>query len=138
MTKEMLFLADIYTNWCKSQGLPDFMSADDLRYGRDTTDKLNFYQMNWLECFIDVWDCINQNTQEIIMKNYEHEFHVTRRCTKMEYYTVKANSMEEAEYEAENGNELFNFDWEEFDFEIVKIEEEEIPEQQLTLSGVLV
>ena len=72
------------------------------------------------------------------MKNYEHEFHVTRRCTKMEYYTVKANSMEEAEWEAENSNELFNFDWEEFDFEIVKIEEEEIPEQQLTLSGVLV
>ena len=140
MTKEMLFLADIYTNWCKSQGLPDFMSADDLRYGRDTTDKLNFYQMNWLECFIDVWDCINQNTQEIIMqteKRYEHEFHVTRRCTKMEYYTVKANSMEEAEWEAENSNELFNFDWEEFDFEIVKIEEQEIPEQQLTLSGVL-
>ena len=62
MTKEMLFLAEIYTNWCKSQGLPDFMSADDLRYGRDTTDKLNFYQMNWLETFIDVWDCINQNT----------------------------------------------------------------------------
>ena len=58
MTKEMLFLADIYTNWCKSQGLPDYMSADDLRYGRDTTDKLNFYQMNWLETFIDVWDCI--------------------------------------------------------------------------------
>ena len=67
MTKEMLFLADIYTNWCKSQGLPDYMSADDLRYGRDTTDKLNFYQMNWLETFIDVWDCINQNSQEVIM-----------------------------------------------------------------------
>ena len=31
MTKEMLFLAEIYTNWCKSQGLPDYMSADDLR-----------------------------------------------------------------------------------------------------------
>ena len=45
--------------------------------------------------------------------------------------------MEEAEWEAENGNELFNFDWEEFDFEIVEIKEEEIPEQQLTLSGVL-
>ena len=71
MTKEMLFLAEIYTNWCKSQGLPDYMSADDLRYGRDTTDKLNFYQMNWLECFIDVWDCINQNTQEIIMTEQE-------------------------------------------------------------------
>ena len=71
MTKEMLFLAEIYTNWCKSQGLPDYMSADDLRYGRDTTDKLNFYQMNWLETFIDVWDCINQNTQEIIMTEAE-------------------------------------------------------------------
>ena len=34
MTKEMLFLAEIYTNWCKSQGLPDYMSADDLRYGQ--------------------------------------------------------------------------------------------------------
>ena len=56
---------------------------------------------------------------------------------KMEYFTVRANSMEEAEWEAENGNELFNFDWEEFDFEIVEIKEEEIPEQQLTLSGIL-
>ena len=71
------------------------------------------------------------------MKNYEHEFYVTRKCTKMEYFTVRANSMEEAEWEAENGNELFNFDWEEFDFEIVEIKEEEIPEQQLTLSGVM-
>ena len=71
------------------------------------------------------------------MKNYEHEFYVTRKCTKMEYYTVRANSMEEAEWEAENGNEYFDFDWEEFDFEIVEIKEEEIPEQQLTLSGIL-
>ena len=71
------------------------------------------------------------------MKNYEHEFYVTRKCTKMEYFTVRAESMEEAEWEAENGNELFNFDWEEFDFEIVEIKEEEIPEQQLTLSGIL-
>ena len=70
-------------------------------------------------------------------KDYTHEFYVTRKCTKMEYYTVRANSMEEAEWEAENGNELFNFDWEEFDFEIVEIKEEEIPEQQLTLSGIL-
>ena len=70
-------------------------------------------------------------------KAYTHEFYVTRKCTKMEYYTVRANSMEEAEWEAENGNEYFDFDWEEFDFETVEIKEEEIPEQQLTLSGIL-
>ena len=70
-------------------------------------------------------------------QDYTHEFYVTRKCTKMEYYTVRANSMEEAEWEAENGNEYFDFDWEEFDFEIVEIKEEEIPEQQLTLSGIL-
>ena len=49
-------------------------------------------------------------------QDYTHEFYVTRKCTKYEY---------------------FNFDWEEFDFEIVEIKEEEIPEQQLTLSGIL-
>ena len=54
----------------------------------------------------------------------------------MEYFTVKAESMEEAEWEAENGNEYFDFDWEEFDFETVEIKEQEIPVQQLTLSGV--
>ena len=40
MTKEMLFLCDVYTNWCDSQNLPNFYSADDLCYGRDTKDKL--------------------------------------------------------------------------------------------------
>ena len=44
-------------------------------------------------------------------QDYTHEFYVTRKCTKYEYFTVRANSMEEAK-------------------------EEEIPEQQLTLSGV--
>ena len=28
----------------------------------DTKDKLTLKQKNWLETFIDVWDCINQNT----------------------------------------------------------------------------
>ena len=50
-------------------------------------------------------------------QDYTHEFYVTRKCTKYEYFTVRANSMEEAEWEAENGNEYFNFDWEEFDFD---------------------
>ena len=37
------------------------------------------------------------------MKTQLHEFYVTRKCTKYEYFTVKAESMEEAKYEAENG-----------------------------------
>ena len=72
------------------------------------------------------------------MKNYEHEFSVTRKCTKYEYFTVKAESMEQAKDEAENGWDYYDFDWEECDYETVEIKEQEIPEQQLTLSGVLV
>ena len=56
----------------------------------------------------------------------------------MEYFTVKAESMEQAKQEAEDGWDYYDFDWEEFDYETVNIEEQEIPEQQLTLSGVLV
>ena len=63
-----------------------------------------------------------------------HEFYVTRKCTKMEYFTVMAESMEQAKYEAEYGWDYQNFDWEEFDYETVDIVEQEIPEQQLTLS----
>ena len=72
------------------------------------------------------------------MKSQLHEFYVTRKCTKMEYFTVMAESMEEAKYEAEFGYDYKAFDWDEFDYETVSIEEQEIPEQQLTLSGVLV
>lgn len=70
------------------------------------------------------------------MKPYEHEFYVTRKCTKMEYFTVKASSLEEAKEEAENGWDYYDFDWEEFDYETVKIEEEQIPQQQLVLEGL--
>ena len=70
-------------------------------------------------------------------KDYTHEFYVTRKCTKMEYFTVRANSMEEAKEEVEIGCDYFDFDWEEMDYETVEIKEEEIPEQQLTLSGIL-
>ena len=65
-----------------------------------------------------------------------HEFYVTCKCTKMEYFTVLAESMDEAKYEAEHGWDYQNFDYEEFDYETVEIKEQEIPEQQLTLSGV--
>ena len=40
--------------------------------------------------------------------------------------------------EAEFGFDYYDFNWEEMDYETVEIKEEEIPEQQLTLSGVLV
>ena len=70
------------------------------------------------------------------MKPQLHEFYVTRKCTKMEYFTVKAESLEEAKYEAENGYDYYDFDWEEFDHETVEIEEQKIPEQQLTLASV--
>ena len=36
----MLFLCDVYTNWCESQNLPNFLSADDLLFDDDTRDKL--------------------------------------------------------------------------------------------------
>ena len=65
-----------------------------------------------------------------------HEFYVTRKCTKMEYFTVRAESMDQAKYEAEHGWDYYDFNWEEFDYETVDIVEQEIPEQQLTLSGV--
>ena len=65
-----------------------------------------------------------------------HEFYVTRKCTKYEYFTVKAESMEQAKEEAENGLDYYDFNWEEFDYETVEIKEEEIPVQQLTIFGV--
>ena len=70
------------------------------------------------------------------MKPQLHEFYITRKCTKYEYFTGKAESREQAKYEAEEGYDYYDFDWEEFDYETVNIEEQEIPEQQLTLSGV--
>ena len=139
MTKEMLFLADIYTNWCKSQGLPDFMSADDLRYGRDTTDKLNFYQMNWLECFIDVWDCINQNTQEIIMQT-EKRYYVTTKFEKYGTYTIMARSKEHAIQMWKDGDWNFDdyeSDYGEYNERIDEVEEEVFADTQLSLEGVL-
>ena len=80
------------------------------------------------------------------MKKQLHEFYVTRKCTKYEYFTVKAESMEEAKYEAENGFDYYDFDWEEVDYEsdygeynevIDEIEEEVFADTQLSLEGVL-
>ena len=42
-----------------SKGLKELY---DLLYSTDTQGKLTLNQKNWLLTFIDVWDCINQNT----------------------------------------------------------------------------
>ena len=51
----------------------------------------------------------------------------------MEYFTVKAETMEEAQYEAEHGYDYYDFDWEEMDYETVEIKEQVVPIQQLAL-----
>ena len=72
-----------------------------------------------------------------ITKPYLHEFYVTQKCTTYKYYTVDAESMEEAKEKIDN-DDMELQDWEEFDWETVEIEEQKIPVQQLALplSGV--
>ena len=69
-------------------------------------------------------------------KPYLHEFYVTQKCTTYKYYTVEAESMEEAKEKIEQWDDMELQDWEEFDYETVEIEEQQIPIQQLTLASV--
>ena len=66
-------------------------------------------------------------------KPYLHEFYVTQKCTTMKYYTVNAESMEEAKEKIEQWDDMELQDWEEIDYETVEIEEQVIPVQQLAL-----
>ena len=68
--------------------------------------------------------------------NQLHEFYVTQKCTTYKYYTVNAESMEEAKEKIEQMDDMELQDWEEFDYETVEIEEQQIPIQQLTLASV--
>jgi len=61
MSKEMLFLCDIYDAWLDKNELPH-ICASDLLYGKDTMNKLTLNQSYWLESFISTWDIINQTT----------------------------------------------------------------------------
>jgi len=65
--------------------------------------------------------------------NYDHEFYVTQKCTTYKYYTVVAATMEEAKEKIED-DDMDLQDWEEFDYQTVEIEEQEIPVQQLALA----
>ena len=61
MSKEMLFLCDVYDKWLDENELPH-RSACDILYGADTMNKLTVNQSYWLESFISTWDVIAENT----------------------------------------------------------------------------
>ena len=72
MSKEMLFLCDVYDAWLSKNKLPH-RCASELRYGADTMDKLTVRQSYWLEDFISTWDVISQNTQETLCKQSQKQ-----------------------------------------------------------------
>ena len=72
MSKEMLFLCDVYDAWLSKNKLPH-RCASELLYGADTMDKLTVRQSYWLEDFISTWDVIAQNTQETLCKQQQQE-----------------------------------------------------------------
>ena len=61
MSKEMLFLCDVYDAWLSKNKLPH-RCASELLYGADTMNKLTVNQSYWLESFISTWDVIAENT----------------------------------------------------------------------------
>ena len=61
MSKEMLFLCDVYDAWLSKNKLPH-RCASDLLHNEDTKDRLTGNQAYWLESFISTWDIINQNS----------------------------------------------------------------------------
>ena len=61
MSKEMLFLCDVYDAWLSKNKLPHRCGSEIL-YGSDTMNKLTVNQSYWLEDFISTWDVISQNT----------------------------------------------------------------------------
>ena len=61
MSKEMLFLCDVYDAWLSKNKLPHRW-ASEILYGADTMNKLTVNQSYWLESFISTWDVIADNT----------------------------------------------------------------------------
>ena len=59
MSKEMLFLCDVYDKWLDENELPH-RSACDILYGENAC-KLTGNQTYWLESFISTWDVIAEH-----------------------------------------------------------------------------
>ena len=60
MSKEMLFLCDVYDAWLSKNKLPH-RCASEILYGQDAM-ALTSNQKYWLESFISTWDVIADNT----------------------------------------------------------------------------
>ena len=60
MSKEMLFLCDVYDKYLDENDLPH-RSACDILYGENAM-ALTSNQKYWLESFISTWDIIAENT----------------------------------------------------------------------------
>ena len=59
MSREMLFLCDVYDAWLDKNNLPH-RSADDILYGENAC-KLTGNQKYWLESFISTWEVIAEH-----------------------------------------------------------------------------
>ena len=59
MSKEMLFLCDVYDAWLDENDLPH-RCASDILYGQDAM-ALTSNQKYWLESFISTWDVIAEH-----------------------------------------------------------------------------
>ena len=59
MSKEMLFLCDVFDKWLDENELPH-RSACDILYGENAC-KLTGNQTYWLESFISTWDVIAEH-----------------------------------------------------------------------------
>ena len=72
MSKEIVFLCDVYDDWLSKNKLPH-RCASEILYGADTKGRLTQNQSYWLESFISTWDVIAQNTQETLCKQQQQK-----------------------------------------------------------------
>ena len=59
MSKEMLFLCDVYDAWLDKNNLPH-RCASDILYGQNAL-ALTPRQTYWLESFVSTWDVIAEH-----------------------------------------------------------------------------
>jgi len=59
MSREMLFLCDVYDAWLDKNKLPH-QCASDILYGENAM-RLTGNQKYWLESFIATWDVISEH-----------------------------------------------------------------------------